>query len=187
VGNTSYLFVNNSFWVTQMILLFCKRKSKTEKEIIEILKSYGGAHISDREIVENNNTFTIISFYKVSDLNIRNGIAVFCDDTEKFLPQTLPQNIIGICEDSNKTALTVFQKSGIPVISCGMNAKNTITLSSLGSNQLFASLQRCVTDSSGLNIEPAEFKIKLNSKYQPFSVMASVAILLLNSIKPNEF
>ena len=160
-----------------MVLLFSSRKSKTEKEIIEILKSYGGAHISDREIVENNNTFTIVSFYKVSKLNINGGVAVFCDDTEKFLPQTLPQNIIGICEDNN----------GVSVISCGMNSKNTITLSSLGNNQLFATLQRSVTDNSGSDVEPAEFKIKLKNQYQPFSVMASVAVLLLNSIKPNEF
>ena len=170
-----------------MVLLFCNRKSKTEKEIIEILKSYGGAHISDREIIENNNTFTIVSFYKVSELNINGGIAVFCDDTEKFMSQSLPQNIIGICEDNNKTALSVFQKNGVSVICCGMNSKNTITLSSLGNNQLFATLQRGVTDNMGSNIEPAEFKIKLTSKYQPFSVMASVAVLLLNSIKPNEF
>lgn len=170
-----------------MVLLFSSRKSKTEKEIIEILKSYGGAHISDREIVENNNTFTIVSFYKVSELNINGGVAVFCDDTEKFLPQTLPQNIIGICEDNNKTALSVFQKNGVSVISCGMNSKNTITISSLGNNQLFATLQRSVTDNSGSDVEPAEFKIKLKNQYQPFSVMASVAVLLLNSIKPNEF
>ena len=39
-----------------MVLLFSSRKSKTEKEIIKILESYGGAHISDREIVENKRT-----------------------------------------------------------------------------------------------------------------------------------
>lgn len=170
-----------------MVLLFSSRKSKTEKEIIKILESYGGAHISDREIVENNNAFTIVSIYKVSELNIKGGIAVFCDDTEKFLTQTLPKDVIGICEEGNKTALSVFQKNEVSVISCGMNSKNTITLSSLGDNQLFATLQRSVTDNTGSNIDPEEIKIKLKSKYQPFSVMAGVAVLLLNSIKPNEF
>ena len=128
-----------------------------------------------------------MSFYKVSKLNIKGGIAVFCDDTEKFMLQTLPKDIIGICEEGNKTALSVFKKNEVSVISCGMNSKNTITLSSLDNNQLFAALQRSVTDNSGVYIDPAEFKIKLNSKYEPFSVMAGVAVLLLNSIKPDEF
>lgn len=170
-----------------MVLLFSGRKSKIEKEIIEILSSYGGCLISDKRVSGKEGSFTIVSCYRVAELNIEKGIAVFCDDTERFESQVFPKGIIGICEDSNSPALTVFKHNGIPVISCGMNSKNTITLSSLESDTLFAALQRTVRDSTGTAIEPEEFKIKLTKQYQPFSVMASVAILLLNSIKPQEF
>ena len=68
-----------------------------------------------------------------------------------------------------------------------MNSKNTITLSSFGDKSLLATLQRSIIDRNGLEIEPSEFKIKLKKNYNPFSVMASCAILLLCGIKPDKF
>ena len=68
-----------------------------------------------------------------------------------------------------------------------MNSKNTVTLSSLNDNTLLTSLQRTVTDSKGTDIMPSEFKVKLNKKYNPFAVMACVAVLLINGIMPTEF
>ena len=68
-----------------------------------------------------------------------------------------------------------------------MNSKNTITLSSIIDNELLASLQRSIYDINGKKLEPAEFKIKLNKNYSPFSVMASLAVLLLKGIIPKEF
>ena len=68
-----------------------------------------------------------------------------------------------------------------------MSGKNTVTLSSLGSTSLLASLQRTVTDLCGNEVDPAEFKIKLTKQYSPFAVMASAAVLLLVGIKPDVF
>lgn len=170
-----------------MVILFSGRKSKTEKEIIEILETYGANYISDKSVSENSGNFTIISTYKKTDIKLEKGIAVFIDDTDRFEKQTFPIGIIGICEDTNTVALEKFKKSGIAVISCGMNLKNTITLSSINDNGLFAVLQRTVTDNSGKTIDPCEFKIKLNKEYSPFAIMASVAVLLINGIFPKEF
>ena len=170
-----------------MVLLFSDRKSKIEKEIIEILSSYGGNYISDKKVLETDGSFTIISCYKNTELSVNKGIAVFCDSSERFKEQRLPDNTVGICEDGNTLALSVFKKNKIPVIVCGMNSKNTITLSSLNSDTLFAALQRTVTDNNGKLIEPEEYKIQLSKSYEPFSVMASISVLLLNSVKPDRF
>lgn len=170
-----------------MVILFSGRKSKTEKEIIEILTKYGATYISDKFVCENKGLFTIISTYKKTEINLNKGIAVFVDDTDRFSEQTFPIGIIGICEDSNLKALETFKNSRIAVISCGINLKNTITLSSMNDNGLLASLQRTVTDNSGLEIDPREFKIKLTKNFSPFAIMASVAVLLLNGIVPTEF
>lgn len=170
-----------------MVILFSGRKSSTEKEIIEILTSQGGDYISDKAVCREKGLFTVISEYKKTDLKLKNGIALIIDDTERFEGQVFPKGIIGICEDSNQKALKLFEKSKIPVISCGMNSKNTVTLSSLNSDTLFASLQRTVTDITGKEIEPEEFRIKLKKSYRPFSVMASAAVLLLCGIVPTEF
>lgn len=170
-----------------MVILFSDRKSTVEKEIITILTNHGGNYISDKAILGSNGFFTVVSEYKKTDLKINRGIAVFCDNTERFEKQTFPQGIIGICEDSNQNALSLFAKSKIPVISCGMSAKNTVTLSSLNNGYLLTALQRTLTDNCGKDIEPAEFKIKLNSAYNPFSVMASAAVLLLKGTVPKQF
>lgn len=169
-----------------MVILFCDRKSKTEKEIIDILTFVGADYISDKKVCSGKGIFTIISEYKKTELNIEKGIAVFCDNTERFIGQTFPKGIIGICEDTNKNALKLFSQSKISVISCGMNGKNTVTLSSLGDKELLATLQRCVVNNFGEKIDPADFKIKLKNDYNSFSVMASVAIMLLKGILPRE-
>ncbi len=170
-----------------MVILFSGRKSKAEKEIIEILTKYGGNYISDKFVSENDGNFTIISVYKKCEIKLKKGIAVFLDDTDRFLNQNLPIGIIGICEETNQKALEIFKQNNVAVISCGIGAKNTVTLSSFNSDNLLASLQRTLTDNSGNEIDPCEFKIKLTKEYSPFSIMSSIAVLLINGILPFEF
>ena len=170
-----------------MVILFSGRKSAVERDIIEILSGCGANYISDKAVTSGDGGFTIISEYKKTEINLKNGIAVFIDDTDRFNNQTFPKGIIGICEDSNQKALEIFKNSNIPVISCGMSAKNTVTLSSINSETLLAALQRTVTDCTGNEVDPGEFKIKLKKSYAPFAVMASTAVLLLNGITPKAF
>ena len=181
------IFGNNNIQVKYMVILFSGRKDRFEREIIEILTKYGAFYISDKSVLENKNTFTIISAYKKTNINLTHGIAVFTENSERFVSQELPIGIIGVCEDKNKTALEIFKKNGIAVITCGVNSKNSITVSSINCNSLLTTLQRTVTDNKGRKIEAGEYKIKLNKEYSHFSVMASVAVLLLNGILPYEF
>lgn len=170
-----------------MVILFSGRKSAVEKEIIDILTKHSATYISDKKVAEGNGKITIISEYKKTDIELKSGIAIIIDDTNRFTEQHFPNGIIGVCEESNTKALEIFKASSIPVISCGMGAKNTVTLSSLNSDTLLTSLQRTLTDKSGNPVFPGEYKIKLTKKYSPFSVMASTAVLLLNGILPEEY
>ena len=170
-----------------MVILLSDRKNKCEKEIIEILTKYGAQHISDRFIGADDGAFTILSVYKKSVFEIKKGIVVFLDSSSRFEEQTLPIGLVGICEEKNLKALETFKKNKIEVISCGINNKNSITLSSFGSNNLFTCLQRSLQNQNGSIIEQGEFKIELTKPYLPFSVMASAAILLLEGKKPLNF
>ena len=63
-----------------MVILFSGRKDRFEREIIEILTKYGALYISDKSVLENKNTFTIISAYKKRNLvlvGILSGIFAF--------------------------------------------------------------------------------------------------------------
>ncbi len=170
-----------------MVILLSDRKNKCENEIIEILQKHGAQCISDKYIKDGRDDFTILSFYKNSNIQISKGIAVFLDHGERFKKQILPLGIIGICEDNNYSALDILKRNKIETICCGMGNKNSITLSSIGSDNLFACLQRGFRNSNGEIIEQGEFKIKLSKNYHPFSVMASAAILLLEGKTPHRF
>ncbi len=170
-----------------MVILFSKRNSKKEKEIIEILTKYGGDYISDKKVYESKGKFTIISEYKKTDVRINKGIVIFVDDIKKLSGQIFPKGIIGICENGNTNALEIFERSKNPVISCGMNAKNTITLSSLNEENILLSLQRTLVLIDGTEAEPCELNIRLTQNYEPFSLMTCAAVLMMYGILPDEF
>ena len=144
-----------------MVILFADKKTKAEKEIFEILRRCGAGA---------NGGITVITDYKENEADI-----------------ILPSGAVGICEDSDLTALKILMKSGARVITCGMNPKSTVTLSSLTSSSALVSLQRTVTDIFGNDTEPCELGIKLNRAHCPFAVTASAAVLLLAGITPAEF
>lgn len=170
-----------------MVIIFSERKNKIEKEIIEILIKHSGDYISDKEVYSKNGKFTVISEYKKTDINIKSGIAILVDESNRFDKQTFKNGIIGICESQNKSALTIFEKSKIPIISCGSNPKNTVTFSSINDGNILLSLQRTIISLEGKETFPCEFNIKLTKKYNPFSIMASASALLLCGIVPKEF
>ncbi len=170
-----------------MVIIFSSRKSEKENEIIEILTKFGGDYISDKKVYSSNGKFTVISEYKNAEIDIKNGIAIIIDESDRFSDLKLGNGIIGICESTNKSALCIFEKSKTPIISCGNNPKNTITFSSINNDSILLSLQRTITGINSDKTEPCEISIKLSQKYHPFSVMASAAVLLLFGIEPTEF
>ena len=125
------------------------------------------------------------TFYYIIVLSIEDK--VFVEKNLRFLEQKFPIGILGVCEENNRTALETFKKSKNAVITCGINNKNTITLSSITDNTLLATLQRSIYDVNGNVLEPCEFKINLTEAFSPFAIMSSVAVLLYNGIIPQEF
>ena len=144
-----------------MVILFSNRKNKLEKEIIEILSAFGGDFISDKVVTSKGGFFTVTACYKKTELNITKGVALILDDTEKYENQVFPKEMIGICEDRNQMALKIFKKNGLPVITCGSNPKNTLTLSSIDFNNYIITLQREVSGINGKTICPADYKVIL--------------------------
>ena len=170
-----------------MVIIFSERKNKTEKEIIEILTKHGGDYISDKKVYTKGGKFTVISEYKKTELDIENGIVIITDESKRFLNQQFGGEIIGICESQNKSALCIFEKNKIPIISCGNNPKNTITFSSLSDGKILLSLQRTISGLKFKETAPCELNIKLTKNYNSFSIMASAAVLLLEGIIPEVF
>ena len=166
-----------------MVILFSNRKSKLEKEITEILTAWGADFISDKSVTVTGGYFTVAICYKKTDLNIKKGIVLILDDTEKFIDLILPQTLCGICEDTNINAIKVFSKNKIPVVTCGINQKNTLTFSSIDKKEFAITLQREITDINGNGIMPADFILSFEKSYSPQAVLLSCAVLCLLGIE----
>ncbi len=170
-----------------MVILFSSRHSKIEAEITEILQKHGANRISDKLVLENDGKLTLISVYKKTEISVKKGIAVFLEENERFANQKLPKGILGICQENNKTALKAMKNSNIPVITCGANHKNTVSLSSISDIGFQATVQRSITNINGKIIDPGEYNLKLSKKYSLFAVMVSFCILLIYGITPSNF
>ena len=162
-----------------MVILFSNRKSKLEKEIVEILIACGADVISDKSVVSAGGFFTLAICYKKIEINTKKAIALYVDDSAKFKNQILPDEVVGICEDKNINALENFKKNKVAVVTCGNNPKNTITLSSIENGNYILTLQRQITNLKGDTLCPADYKITLEKQYSPEAVMLSGAVLCL--------
>lgn len=170
-----------------MVILFSNRKNKLEKELIEILTAFGADFISDKSVTALGGFFTVCSIYKNADIKCKKGIALILDDTDKYSDIKLDSNIIGICDAENTEALKIFSKNPTPVITCGNNQKNTLTLSSFTENSVIISLQRNVKTIFGNQIYQGDYKVNLSKKYSNSALMFGFAILILHGKIPEKF
>ncbi len=168
-----------------MVLLFSNRKSKLEKEIIEILTARGADLITDKSVAATGGYFTVIVSYKNFEINVNKGIVVILDDTLKFDNLVLPTGIIGICEENNFGALKIFEGNTTTVLTCGYNVKNTLTISSVRDNGYTVSLQREINDIKGNRVLPQDFTLEFAKKYSTQAVLISAAVLCLVGVLKN--
>lgn len=141
-----------------MIIIFADKKTKCGTEISDILY---------RCIPKRQTDFDIVTEYSE---NI-----------------DFPPGSIGVCEDSNSEALKSLMKNCVPVISCGMNGKNTVTLSSVGGSAALVSLQRTVTDIYGRDREPAEFRIRLTHSPVRLRLRQLLRLFCFSELPPMNF
>lgn len=170
-----------------VVIIFSNRKNKLLDEIIEILTVCGADFLCDKSVNYADGYFTVAIFYKPINIKIKKGIVLILDDIQKFENQILPDNLIGICDNTNYKSIKIFEKNKISVVTCGNNNKNTITISSINQNNLVITLQRILETVNGKLLQPADYKITVKKQYSSTAILISTAILLINDIEPKEF
>jgi len=170
-----------------MIILFSDRNNKTEKEIIKILTACGADYISDKSVFAMGGYFSVCSLYKPAKIKIKNGTALIMDGAARFEGINLEKDIIGICEETNNTALKIFENNKMSVITVGNNSKNTITVSSFSENSIIISLQRNLRTVFGNTIYAGDYKVNLTNNYSNNAILLSFAVLLINGKIPEKF
>lgn len=171
-----------------MVFLFSDPKSREQREITEILRRHGAGIVSSREAaVKDDPAFLLLVPHAPVRITAENGTAIFTSACGAFRDLRLPAGITGVCGADNKLALAVLRKNKNPAVTCGMDARNALTLSGVSDHAVSVGLQRAICDRNGNELSPAEYPVLLTNSFSRFSVLAAAAALLREGIVPARF
>ena len=89
------------------------------------------------------------------------------------------KNAVAIVNSANPQLLAAVSSTGLPVITCGLSPKDSVTLSSIDNDQIVVSVQRAILCTNGSIAEPQEIPFTLSAPIDHFAFMALTAILIL--------
>lgn len=87
---------------------------------------------------------------------------------------------VGICDSCDDTSLIYFKDKNIPVITCGMGTKNTLTLSSFDDTSAIITIQRKLPFENDKHEKPEEISLRFKNGLTAFTVMAIFAVIKLS-------
>ncbi|MBR7071720.1 MAG: hypothetical protein IKI29_06140 [Clostridia bacterium] len=162
-----------------MVWLFSQKNSTSASRLATALFANGAG--LTKKVADD---FSVLFGQTVPNSLPKNGLLVLTEECQQPPPSSLPKNWLGLCEDCNQTALSLFQQLNLPVLTCGLCSKSTVTVSSLQGNNWIVSLQRGFQDINQNTVEPCEYCIGVKQPISPFIATAATAILLYHHIVP---
>ena len=90
-----------------------------------------------------------------------------------------PDNVVFIADSQNHERLEYISGTKLPAITCGLFAKDSITLSSIESDSAVINLQRSITCFNGDIAEPQEIPVRFKGPMDSYLLMAAAAIFIL--------
>jgi hypothetical protein len=94
--------------------------------------------------------------------------------------------LVPVLDAQNHKAAAVLKGTGKIAITCGMAARDTLSIASLEDNGAVVSLQRQLLTVTGELLEPHDFKIYLKQRLAVYPLLASCAVLLLAGVPSAE-
>lgn len=86
---------------------------------------------------------------------------------------------VGVAVSHTPAALQFFKEKGIPVVTVGRAARDTVTLSSRKAHSAVICLQREICTLAGQRLLPAEYPVCLEGERSDSALLCTAAILLL--------
>ena len=106
-------------------------------------------------------------------------IIVFGGKKHCDISRLAAENTIVIANSCDYEQIEYISKTKLPAITCGLFAKDTITLSSIERDSAVINLQRSVTCFNGETAEPQEIPVRFERPVDSYLLMAYAAILIL--------
>lgn len=126
----------------------------------------------------------LIDTEKVAKIDSRDTILIFKKGYCGKIPE-ISSKCTAVLEESNTALLNSLLKLPFSAICCGLSQRNTLTVSSMQSNEAVVSLQRELVSVFGNVVEPSDIPVKLDTQQTYYTVLASTAVHLLLDIAEN--
>jgi hypothetical protein len=114
-----------------------------------------------------------------SRIDLSPEIIVFGGKSRYDLFVTRQDKTVVIADSQNNEQLEYISSTKLPAITCGLFAKDTITLSSIESDSAVINLQRSITCFNGDIAEPQEIPVRFSKPTDNYLLMAAAAIFIL--------
>ena len=92
---------------------------------------------------------------------------------------SLSDGVISILETENEAAARMLLHTGTTALTCGLTARDTLTLSSISDTTPVVTIQRAITAFDGRTLEPCEKRIALHAPLSGYELLSVCAVLLL--------
>lgn len=171
------------FFKKNLLSLFNENFSLMQISARKIAKS-GWLDFSSEDL-NDNYAFTFIDCECVNTIRLDRCVLVFSENTDTVPEEIAGKHIVGIVPSRNNSVIEQLIQRRIPVITCGLSQKDTVTYSSRTDDELVVSLQRSVKRSDHVTIEPFEMPFALTPESDVYAILAFFAVCIECGIYDN--
>lgn len=167
-----------------IFLLGEERDAALRLPLCRVLERYGGVvHICGAHAAQyamGPARFFIYEASRLESIQAEQAILIFkTRQAAASHPLALSAGVVSILETENEAAARALLHSGATALTCGLTARDTLTLSSISDINPVVSIQRAITAFDGLTLEPCEKRIALRAPLSGYALLSVCAVLLL--------
>lgn len=122
--------------------------------------------------------FLVLDSAALREVNAPRGVALFRPQAPEKRPR-LPSGFYAVVDSDDPGTAAALQNAGFGTVLCGLSQKNTVTFSSIGSENAVVSLQRGLATLRGGDAGPVEVPVAFGRPRGSYALLAAVAVVLL--------
>ncbi len=172
-------------------ILLCGKRSDQSiaKALLPALAAYGGVRYVQPELLRKiggeDARFLVCDCEKIPRVEGGGGILFFKNSFDSETPIVIPDGFLCAFEPQNQRAAALLRAAGTAAVTCGMCAKDTLSISSLDYGAAALSLQRSISTVSGEVMEPRDITVELHTQVSPRQMLAVCMVLLMAGMDPS--
>lgn len=157
---------NKDFW-NELACLLGKHFS--------MLRAFGGA----MSVPAGNPSVVVSDMKSFASIKSDQLIVVYKDVVPLSVKLT-GERLVAVVDSSDSTVTEQVSATKLPAITCGLFARDTITLSSMNVDSAVIGIQRSISCFDGSRAEPQDIPVKLAKSVDSFTLMCAAAVLILS-------